>query len=117
MSEKSIILFSLCICAKDGIISEVEEIELFNLFNEYAKDKKIPYKKISKSKFEEIVVEFFNSKEQLEDYIHGIQDSESLTEILEIASLAASSDGLDIQENIAFKKTLIILNIDEWVNL
>ena len=72
MSEKNIILFGLCICAKDGLISEIEEIELFNLFNEYAKDKKIPYKQLSKSKFEEIVVEFFNSKEQLEDYIKAV---------------------------------------------
>ena len=56
-----------------------------------------------------IIVEFFNSKKQLEDYVKDIQELEYLDEILNIAETAASSDGFDIQENIAFQKTLQIL--------
>ncbi len=109
MSEKSVVLFALCICAKDGLISEIEENELFILFNDSVKAKKLPYKKLTRTQYEEIVVDFFNSKKQLEDYVKGIQELEYLDEILNIAETAASSDGFDIQENIAFQKTLQIL--------
>ena len=109
MSEKNVILFALCICAKDGLISEIEENELFDSFNEYVKEKKLPFEKLTKTKYEEIVVEFFNSTRQLEDYVQDIEELEYLEEVLKLAETAASSDGFDIQENIAFKKTLQII--------
>ena len=112
MTEKKILLFGLCICAKDGLISSTEEKALLSLFNEFVKNKGVPFKKVSNSSFEEVVNEFFSTTYQLEDYVKDIKNSEYLEEILEIAKNAASSDGFDILENIAYKKTLALINKD-----
>ena len=112
MTEKDIIFLALCICAKDGLISSEEEVQTLVLFNEASKDNKIPFKKLTKSSYEKIVDEFFSSRSQLEDYIEAVKDSEYLGKILEIAKNAASSDGFDIRENIAYQKTKVILKIE-----
>jgi hypothetical protein len=112
MTEKKILLFALCICAKDGLISSTEEKALLSLFNEFVKIKGVPFKRVSNSSFEEIIHEFFSTTNQLEDYVKDIKNSEYLEKILEIAKNAASSDGFDILENIAYKKTLALLDMN-----
>ena len=110
MTEKKVLLFALCICAKDGLISSIEADTILSLFNESVKNKDLPFKKLSNASFKLIIDEFFFSDEQLESYCQDIKEAEYLEKILEIAKISASSDGFDILENIAYQKALALLD-------
>ena len=87
----------LCISAQDGVISETELDTAYKLINDR-------FDKISKQKFEELIDEFFNEDYALEEYLLKLNDSEEFQEILKISYKSATSDGLDIRENLAFDK-------------
>jgi hypothetical protein len=105
----NVIWFVLCICAKDGFISSEEENETFLLFNKAVEEKKIPFKKITQTSFQKLIDEFFSSNLQLEDYLIALKGQSYTKEILKMSEMAASADGLNILENIAFLKAKKIL--------
>ena len=95
----------LCISAKDGILSDSEleksREEFPNFFD----------KKITKKELNLIVDDFFDSDDQIEEYLDRITDDDMKHSILLLSLISASADGLDIRENIAFQKALAIWEI------
>lgn len=104
MKEKEfidIINFALYICAQDGIISETESDKIHELINkEY---------KFTRKKFDSLIDDFFSSEDFLEDHIGRLSNDVQKKLALKISKESASSDGLDIRENIAFCKAEVIL--------
>ena len=96
MDIKAIINLALCICAQDGVISELELDTLFKRVKQLSK--------VTKNEFDLYIENFFSSELKLENYIDQLNTSESKTTILDICKDAASSDGLNINENIAYIK-------------
>ena len=94
---------SICISAQDGILSKIEEDKVFDLINQ-------KIKKVSKSKFSNLVDAFFESDDTLEYYLESFEDPKMLKLALDIAKEAASADGLDIKENIAYQKRRYFLS-------
>lgn len=93
-----------CICGKDGIISEAEIEMMFRLvLNKYPSFKM--------EDFERILDEFFDSEEQIEDYLNQVEELELRNFTLELSEVSASVDGLDIRENIALQKAYSIWDI------
>ncbi len=95
----------LCISAKDGILSDSEleksREEFPNIFD----------KKITKKELNLIVDDFFDSDDQIEEYLDRITDDDMRPPILLLSVISASADGLDIRENFALKKALAIWEI------
>tara|TARA_B100000989_G_C19531882_1_gene470511 strand:+ start:166 stop:486 length:321 start_codon:yes stop_codon:yes gene_type:complete len=106
MKAENIIFLSLCICIRDGILSNEEEEKIYELVN-----KRIT--KIKKSDFLSKVDLFFNSEIQLEECLQNVIQDGEVELALEIAKEAASADGLDIRENIAFLKAKQSLSIGD----
>ena len=102
----------LCICAKDGVITQMEEETTFELIHALT-SKSNDLKVLSESGFEKIIDNFFASDKQLEDYLNEFNDNELLNACLSIAKDSASSDGFDIRENIAYKKALDISGVKD----
>ena len=102
----------LCICAKDGVITQVEEETTFKLLHALT-SKSNDLKALSESDFEKLIDKFFASDKQLEDYLNEFNDKELLSECLLIAKDSASSDGFEIRENIAYRKALSISGIKD----
>jgi hypothetical protein len=90
-----------CVCAKDGVISEIEEKTIFRVIAER-------YPEFGCDEFELALNEFFSSDEQIEDYLALIDDSELRQFTLELSETSAGADGLDPRENIALEKAYII---------
>lgn len=99
------IKIAACICAKDGLISQAEEEMMFHLISE-----KLPEYKIAK--FNVVIDEFFDSTDQIEDYLKAISGPETRKFILHLAEVSASVDGLDIRENIALQKAYLIWGLE-----
>jgi len=97
MEIKKIVKLVLCICAQDGMISTMELQTAFKLIK-----KKIG--NINKELFDSLIVEFFEEDSTLEDYLLAIPKEHNPKIVLEICHQSATSDGLDIRENIAFDK-------------
>lgn len=93
-----------CVCGKDGIISELEEQEIFNLIS-----KKYPIYNLQR--FNQAIDEFFEENHQIEYYLNLLLNEELKFFTIELCKLSASIDGLDINENIAFQKVKIILGV------
>ena len=106
MEDENFIFLSLCICIQDGILSNEEEEKIYELVN-----KRIT--KIKKSDFLSKVDLFFNSEIQLEECLQNVMQDGEVELALEIAKEAASADGLDIRENIAFLKAKQSLSIGD----
>jgi hypothetical protein len=96
-----------CICGKDGVISELEEKTMF----QFAKDK---FPDFSPDSMELALTEFFDSNQQIEDYLALIDDMELRQFTLELAKISASSDGLNIKENIALEKACLIWGMKNY---
>ena len=94
-----------CICGKDGLISLAEEQKMFQLISE-----KFP--EFSFDDFEAVINEFFDSNDQIEDYLSKVNDQEMRQFTLELSEASASVDGLDIRENIALKKAYQIWGVN-----
>lgn len=99
------IKIAACICAKDGVISQPEEDALFNSTVE-----KFP--SITDSEFDDVMNEFINSSFQLEDYLSLVEDKEIRMFALHVAKMSASADGLDIRENLAYKKACAFCGVE-----
>lgn len=101
---KACIKVAACICAKDGVISEAEETKLFQILNAEFPDFNVEL-------FENTLTDFFNSDDQIEDYL-GLMDDKSLRLFtLKLAEISAGADGLDTRENIALQKAYIIWEV------
>ena len=98
---KDCIKVAACICAKDWIISEAEERTMFELLVER-------FPGVDKTLFDLALNEFFDSEDQIEDYLGLIDDEEVREFTLRLAKISAGADGLDIRENIALKKAFLI---------
>jgi hypothetical protein len=94
-----------CICAKDGIISGAEEQAMLSLLLQRFPD-------VNEAVFDNALNEFFDSEDQIEDYLGRIKDGELRRFTLSLAEVSAGADGLDIKENIALEKAFLIWGID-----
>jgi hypothetical protein len=92
----------LSICGYDGLISDIELDTLYSLYNKK--------NGITRDQFDEVVDNYFNSNESLDELFAA---SQPLSDEMEIAHKAAGSDGLDIRENIALKICTSMLSIKE----
>ena len=107
MDQKNIsalVKVAICICARDGILSETEESKVFELISERFPD-------YSQDAFNKAVSDFFCSECQIEDYLEAITDPEIQKFTLTMAKVSAASDGLDFRENIAIEKASLIWKI------
>ena len=86
-----------CICGRDGVISEAEECIMFQLASN-----KCP--SLKSEDFEKVLDEYFDSDNQIEDYLEQVVDVELRKFALMLSEKSASADGLDIRENIALSK-------------
>mgnify|MGYP000712817535 CR=1 FL=1 len=86
-----------CICGRDGLISQAEEQKMFQLISN-----KFPT--FSPDDFDTAINEFFDSNDQIEDYLSKVSDQEMRKFTLDLSKASASVDGLDIRENIALQK-------------
>tara|TARA_E500000178_G_C16986387_1_gene738460 strand:+ start:764 stop:1120 length:357 start_codon:yes stop_codon:yes gene_type:complete len=114
---KDIVSFVCLICAQDGIISETEINSLKEQLKKH--QKKLDIKNPSEKEFERLVEDFFNSKKDIDDYFKLLHSSIETELLLHIALVSATSDGLDIRENIAFDRALKISkknldDIEKW---
>ena len=91
----------LAVCAQDGLVSDIEEEVLAASFEKEFK--------LSKSEFEQVVINFFDSDESIDNYIEKLDDDGLNRKIIDFSEKAASSDGLDLRENIALQKVKMIL--------
>lgn len=96
-SLKDCIKVAACVCGKDGIISAAEEQEMFRFLVERFPD-------CDQSMFENALTDFFDSNDQIEDYLALIDDEVLRQFTLELAEVSAGADGLEIRENIALEK-------------
>lgn len=94
-----------CICARDGLISQAEETVMFQLVSE-------KYLSFTIDFFNIAIDDFFNSENQIEDYLECITDLEMRKFTLFLSKKSASADGLDFRENIAIQKASFIWGIE-----
>lgn len=102
---KSCIKVAACICAKDGVISELEESELYKCSMQ-------EFPEIDKGIFESALDEFFEADDQIEKYLSLIDDENLRRITLTLSQKSASADGLDARENIALAKACLIWGIE-----
>lgn len=93
-----------CVCAKDGILSQVEEQKMFLLLQE-------SFPHLTEQAFEAMLIDFFDSEHQIDDYLGAIVDDNNRRLALTIAESSASEDGLDPRENIALDRAYIFWGI------
>ena len=104
-SIKACIKVAACVCGKDGVISQAEEKAMFRLIV-----KRFPM--CDRNMFENALTEFFDSNDQIEDYLELIDGDVLKKFTLELAEISASADGLEIRENIALEKMYVIWGCD-----
>jgi len=97
MSSEKIIKLVACVCAQDGIVSQVELETALKLI-----DKEI--EKTSKKVFYSQIEKFFDEDLSLEEYLLAVPKNLNPDTILNICYQSAISDGLEIRENLAFDK-------------
>jgi hypothetical protein len=93
------------VCGMDGVISEAEENKIYELVINESKT-------FSKERFNKALDEFFDSNDQIEDYLKNINSVNHKEFTIKLCELSASADGLDIKENIALHKVKLILGGD-----
>ena len=97
MSIKKVAKLVACVAAQDGIISKVELDTAFKLINKRLEN-------INKESFDSCIFEFFEEELTIENYLLAIPMKYNPEIILEICNQSATSDGLEIRENLAFDK-------------
>lgn len=100
-NPKASLQLCLGICAYDGYLSESELDYLFKVFHER--------EKIDREMFDYQVDVFFDASLTLEELY---SNASPLEDELLIAEIAASSDGLDLQENLALQKCYFLATKD-----
>tara|TARA_B110000027_G_scaffold125403_1_gene142776 strand:- start:441 stop:776 length:336 start_codon:yes stop_codon:yes gene_type:complete len=93
-----------CVCARDGLLSLAEEEMIFKLVTE-------KWPTYQKADFNRVIDEFFDSTDQIEDYISKLLTEESRKFSLHLSKVSASADGLEIRENIALEKAYILCGL------
>jgi hypothetical protein len=93
-----------CICGNDGVISSVEERKIFEILA-----KRFP--SYDAATYDEAITEFFDSDDQLEDYLALVGDDDLRKFTLELAEASAGADGLDPRENMALDKAYLIWGV------
>ena len=101
----SCVKVAACICGKDGIITEVEEQKMLQILE-------AQFPEFSYELFEQAIAEFFDSDDQIEDYLSQIDDEELRHFTLQLSEDSARADGLDIRENIALQKAYMVWGIN-----
>jgi hypothetical protein len=104
--ESACIKVAACVCGKDGIISSEEEAEMLKILSEFIPD-------FTEKDLDTTLNEFFDSEDQIEDYMSAIQGRDLIKFALYLAHKSASSDGLDPLENIALQKARSFWSIEE----
>lgn len=100
------IKIAACVCGKDGIISKLEEQAIFKIIIERFPD-------FDQDNIELALTEFFDSNQQIEDYLALIDDDILQKFTLELAEASASADGMALAENIALQKAYLIWGVKE----
>ncbi len=103
-SIKACVKVAACICGKDGVISELEELKMFEILH-------ARFPECDEELFDEAMNEFFESNEQIESSLALISDHELRRFTLELAETSAGADGLDPRENVALEKSYEIWEI------
>ena len=98
---RACIQIAACVCGRDGVISQVEERAIFTTVTEHFPE--FPVEEIDKA-----LSDFFDSNQQIEDYLLLIEDEGYRQFALYLAETSASADGLNIKENIALERAYII---------
>ena len=62
--------------------------------------------------FESTLTEFFDSDDQIEDYLKLLDDEDLRLFTLELAEISASADQLKAKENIALEKAYLIWEVN-----
>ena len=101
---RACIQIAACICGKDGVISELEEQAIVTLVSERFPD-------FTLDDIERALSDFFNSNQQIEDYLILVDDVEHRRFALYLAEKSASADGLNVKENIALEKAYLVWDI------
>jgi hypothetical protein len=91
-----------CVCGKDGVISQMEEECIFNTIISQNPSYTL-------NQFNQAIDDFFDETLQLEEYLDKITDIDIKKFTIHLCEVSASSDGLDIKENIALHKVKLIL--------
>ena len=99
------IKIAACVCGKDGLISFPEEEKIFQLVSEKSPS-------FTRVQFDQVIDDFFDSVDQIEDYAEIISDPSIRQFTLQLASKSAGADGLDIRENIALSKLKLLWGED-----
>lgn len=94
-----------CVCARDGLISHAEETMMFKIISE-------KFSGYSLDQFNSVIDEFFNSNDQIENYLQAITNTEIREFTLYLAKNSACADGLDFRENIAIQKAYLTWGIE-----
>ncbi len=105
MSVDKVTKLVVCIAAQDGIISKVELDTAFELINKSIES-------IDKKSFDSYIAQFFEEESNLEDYLLAIPQKYNPEVILNICYKSATSDGLEIRENLAFDKACKFWQVD-----
>ncbi len=93
-----------CVCGKDGVISKSEENEIFRIVNSINES-------FCKDRFERIINEYFDESHHIEYYLSKIINYELKKFTIDLCRKSASIDGLEIKENIALDKVVLILDV------
>ena len=98
--------FYVCasICGKDGIISELEELTIIQKF--------MSNFGLNESDLEQLFEDFFNSKHHIDEYLKRVTTKSLRGLIYEIARVSATSDDLDVRENIALERARLVWGLD-----
>lgn len=102
-SIDNIVKIAACVCGKDGVISEIEEMTIYKLIIEQ-------YPKYTYSHFNLALDQFFDESNQIEEYLGQISTTGLAEFCIFLCEESASSDGLDIKENIALQRAKNILS-------
>ena len=97
-----------CICAKDGVISEAELQKISEVLPER-------FPGFDVEEFEKALDYFFDSDDQIEDFLSLIGDEDLRLFTLRLSELSAAADGLDPRENIALEKAYVIWGVNRNV--
>ena len=87
------------VCGQDGLISMSEENRMYQVLC-------TRFPGFDRSDFNKMLDDFFASKLVLEDYASTVEEKELQAFIIDLCNQSASSDDMEIRENLAFKKLL-----------
>lgn len=101
---KACVKVAACVCGKDGVISQIEELKMLEMLTEH-------FPECGNEVFEQALDEFFESDQQIEDYLALVRDHDLRRFTLELAETSAAADGLDPRENVALEKSFVIWGV------